>query len=117
MLEEREYAILTAEISKATFGMTPNEYKKLKRLKKENLRDHMNDLELIFTMLGEASTTRIARDKDTKGFIENKEAATEGETVAGIARRELEHRSIRKVSTPENYLSETEKKKKIEEKR
>ena len=103
LLEEREYSILTAEISKATFGMTPSEYKKFKGLKKENLRDHMNDLEQIFTMLGEASTTRIARDKDAQGFIENKEAAKKGGTVAGVARRELERRSIRKVSTPENY--------------
>ena len=116
LAEEREYAILTAEISKATFGMTPSEYKKFKGLKKENLRDHMNDLEQIFTMLGEASTTRIARDKDAKGFIENKDAAKEGGTVAGVARRELEQRSIRKVSTPENYLSEPEKKKKLEDK-
>lgn len=114
LLEEREYAILTAEISKATFGMTPSDYKKFKGLKKENLRDHMNDLEQIFTMLGEASTTRIARDKDAQGFIENKDAAKEGGTVAGVARRELEQRSIRKVSTPENYLSEPEKKKKLE---
>ncbi len=108
---EREYAILTAEISKATFGLTPSEYKELKGLKRENLRDHMNDLELIFTMLGEASTTRIARDKDAQGFIENKDAAKEGGTVAGVARKELEQRSIQKVSTPENYLSELEKKK------
>src|SRR3989339_238922 len=114
LLEEREYAILTAEISKATFGMTPNEYKEFKGLKKENLRDHMDDLELIFTMLGEASTTRIARDKDAQGFIENKEAAKKGGIVAGVARRELEQQSIRKVSTPENYLSEPEKKKKLE---
>lgn len=113
---EREYSILTAEISKATFGMTPSEYKKFKGLKKENLRDHMNDLELIFTMLGEASTTRIARDKDAQGFIENKEAAGEGGTVAGVARKELEQRSVRKVSTPDNYLSEPEKKKKVEDK-
>ena len=77
LIEEREYAILTAEISKATFGMTPSEYKKFKGLKKENLRDHMDDLELIFNMLGEASTTRIARDKDAQGFIENKEVAKE----------------------------------------
>ena len=75
LLEEIEYGILTAEISKATFGMTPSEYKVFKGLEKENLRDHMNDLELIFTMLGEASTTRIAKDKDAQGFIENKEAA------------------------------------------
>lgn len=60
LITDREYAILTAEISKATFGMTPQEYRKLKGLRKENLRDHMDDLELIFTMLGEASTTRIA---------------------------------------------------------
>ncbi|MFA5888492.1 MAG: Bro-N domain-containing protein [Candidatus Nanoarchaeia archaeon] len=116
LLEEREYAILTAEISKATFGMTPSEYKEFKGLKKENLRDHMDDLELIFTMLGEASTTRIAKDKDAKGFIGNKQAAKEGGTVAGVARKELEQRSVRKVSTPENYLSEPEKKKKLEDK-
>ena len=114
--EERDYAILTAEISKATFGMTPSEYMKFKGLKKENLRDHMNDLELIFTMLGEASTTRIAKDNNAQGFIENKDAAKEGGTVAGVARRELEQRSIHKVSTPENYLSEPEKKRKLEDK-
>ncbi|MBI4980901.1 Bro-N domain-containing protein [Candidatus Woesearchaeota archaeon] len=113
---EREYAILTAEISKATFGMTPSEYKEFKGLKKENLRDHMNDLELIFTMLGEASTTRIAKDKDAQGFIENKEAATKGGTVAGVAREELEQQSVQKVSVPENYLSKPEQKKKLEDK-
>ena len=91
--EDKEFAILTAEISKATFGMTPGEYKDFKGLKKENLRDHMNDMELIFTMLGEASTTRIARNKDAQGFNENKDAAVEGGTVAGIARKELEQRS------------------------
>ena len=116
LLEEREFAILTAEISKATFGMTPSEYKEFKGLKKENLRDHMSDLELIFTMLGEASTTRIAKDKGAQGFIENKEAAKKGGTVAGVARKELEQQSVRKVSTPENYLSEPEKKKKLEDK-
>ena len=96
--------------------MTPSEYKEFKGLKKENLRDHMDDLELIFTMLGEASTTRIARDKDAQGFIRNKEVAKEGGIVAGVARKELEQRSIRKVSTPENYLSEPEKKKKLRDK-
>ena len=116
LIEEREYAILTAEISKATFGMTPSEYKKFKGLKKENLRDHMDDLELIFNMLGEASTTRIARDKDAQGFVENKEAAKKGGTVAGVARIELEAQSVRKVSTTENYISEPEKKKKLEDK-
>ena len=114
--EEIEYAILTAEISKATFGMTPSEYKKFKGLAKENLRDHMDDLELIFSMLGEASTTRIARDKDALGFLENKEAAKKGGIVAGVARKELEQQSVRKVSTPENYLSEPEKKKKLDDK-
>jgi len=100
-----EYAILTAEISKATFGMTPSEYKKFKGIKRENLRDHMNDLELIFSMLGEASTTEIAKNKDTKGFVENKQAAKEGGTVAGNARKELEQKSGKKVSTKKNYLS------------
>ncbi len=72
---DREYAILTAEISKATFGMTPSQYKKFKELKRENLRDHMSDLELIFSMLGEASTTEIAKNKNAQGFIQNKTAA------------------------------------------
>ena len=100
-----EYAILTAEISKATFGMTPSEYKEFKGIKRENLRDHMNDLELIFSMLGEASTTEIAKNKNTKGFGENKQAAKEGGTVAGNARKELEQKSGKKVSTKKNYLS------------
>ena len=113
---EREYAILTAEISKATFGMTPSEYKEFKGLKKENLRDHMDDLELIFTMLGEASTTRIAKDKDAQGFVKNKDAAKKGGAVAGVARTELEQQSVRKVSTHENFLSEPEKKKRLEKK-
>src|SRR3989339_450350 len=101
--ERREYAILTAEISKAAFGMTPSEYKKFKGLKRENLRDHMNDLELIFGMLGEASTTEIARNKDALGFVENKQAAHEGGTVAGNARKELEHKSGKRVISKENY--------------
>ena len=108
---EDEYSILTAEISKATFDMTPSEYKKFKGLKRENLRDHMNDLELIFTMLGEASTIKIARKKDALGFIENKDAAKRGGTVAGVARSELEKESGEKVVTKENYLSISEKKK------
>ena len=103
--EQLEYAILTSEISKATFGMTPSEYKKFKSLKnpKENLRDHMTDLELIFTMLGEASTTEIAKKKDAKGFPENEKAAIRGGTIAGNARKELEETSGAKVSTKENY--------------
>jgi hypothetical protein len=78
--------------------------------------DHMNDLELIFTMLGEASTTKIARNKDAIGFDENKDAAKEGGTVAGIAREELEKRSGEKVVSKENYLIEPEIKKKLESK-
>ena len=76
--EEREYSILTAEIADATFGLKPSEHKKLKGLKNQNLRDHMTDLELIFTMLGEASTTEIAVQKDAQGFHQNKKAAQEG---------------------------------------
>lgn len=103
--EGREYAILTAEISKATFGITPSQYKNFKGLEKpsENLRDHMTDLELIFTMLGEASTTEIARNKDAQGFIPNKKAAIEGGNVAGNARKELERKSGKKVVTRKNF--------------
>lgn len=78
---QREYAILTAEISKATFGMTPSEYKEYKGLQKENLRDHMTDLELIFSMLGEASTKEIAVNRDAQGFDENKSAALMGKLL------------------------------------
>ena len=110
--EQREYAILTAEISQATFGLTPSQYAEFKRLKRENLRDHMTDLELIFSMLGEAATTEITRTRDTQGFPENKQAAQAGGTVAGNARRELEQRSGRKVVTSENYLGITQSVKK-----
>lgn len=101
---EKEYAILTAEISKATFDMTPSEYKKFKRLKRENLRDHMDGLELIFSMLGEASTTRITTVKNAIGFKKNSKAAFEGGKIAGDARRALEKKSGKKVSTRQNYL-------------
>ena len=102
---DKEYGILTAEISKAAFGMTPSEYKKFKNLKRENLRDHMTDLELIFSMLGEASTTEIAKNKNTRGFFQNKKAAHEGGAVAGNARKELERKSGKRVSTNQNYLN------------
>ena len=102
--KDTEFAILTSEISQATFGVTPSQYKKLKGLQRENLRDHMTDLELIFTMLGEAATTEIARNKDAKGFVKNKQAAREGGSVAGSARRQLEAKSGRKVVTSANYL-------------
>ncbi len=108
---KKEYAILTAEISKATFGMTPGQYKKFKKLKRENLRDHMNDLELIFTMLGEASTTEITKNKNTQGFNRNKKVAKQGGGVAGKARKDLERKSGKKVSAQENYLEIPEKRK------
>jgi hypothetical protein len=117
--EQLEYAILTAEISRATFGMTPAEYKEFKALDKQrdNLRDHMTDLELIFTMLGEASTTEIARNRDAQGFDRNKDAAVEGGTVAGNARQELERKSGRRVSSRENYkeIPEAVKKRQIKD--
>ncbi|EKE06091.1 MAG: hypothetical protein ACD_19C00080G0002 [uncultured bacterium] len=109
--EDKEYAILTAEISKAIFGMTPSQYKKFKSLKRENLRDHMNDLELIFSMLGEASTTEIAKNKDAQGFDQNKTAAQKGGSVAGNARRQLEQESGKKVSTKGNYLKQPQSQK------
>ena len=83
--EQRDYEILTAEISKATFGITPSEYKKLKRLERQNLRDHMNDLELIFTMLGERATTEIHRTEDSKGVVKLQKDAKAGGDIAGGA--------------------------------
>jgi len=111
--EQMEYAILTAEISKATFGLTPKEYKEMKGLKSQNLRDHMTDLELIFSMLGEASTTKVTRAKNAQGFIENKIAARIGGKIAGNALKELEKESGEKVITSENYLPETKKTKEL----
>ena len=110
--EGLEYSILTAEISKATFGIIPRDYKKLKGLTKasENLRDHMTDLELIFSMLGEASTTEIARNKNAKGFVQNRKASREGGNVAGIARKDLEKKSGKKVVSKENFKSLQESK-------
>jgi len=99
-----EYAILTDEISLATFGMKTKEYKEYKDLqKRENLRDNMTDLELIFTMLGEASTTEIAKTQETQGFEENKEASIQGGTVAGNARKELEEKTGKAVITDKNH--------------
>lgn len=115
--EEPEYAILTAEISKAAFGMTPSEYKQLKGLERENLRDHMNDLELIFSMLGEAATTEIARKQDVQGFAENKGASRKGGRIAGEAREKLEAETGTKISTPENYLDEPESRKRLKHKK
>jgi prophage antirepressor-like protein len=108
--EQKEYAILTAEISKATFGLTPSEYRKVKGLKSQNLRDHMNDLELIFSMLGEASTTAIVKTRNPKGFKENKIVAKQGGSVAGKARRDLEIKTGKKVVSPINYLPDMKRK-------
>ena len=108
--EKMEYAILTAEISKAAFGLTPKEYKEVKGLKSQNLRDHMTDLELIFSMLGEASTKEIAVNTDTQGFDENKKAARAGGKIAGDARKQLELKSGKSVVTGENFLPENKKK-------
>jgi len=102
--EDKEYAILTAEISKAAFGLTPSQYKKFKGLDRENLRDHLDDLELIFSMLGEASTTKITRSKNAEGFIENKIAAHKGGKIAGDARKKLEIESGEKIVSKKNYL-------------
>jgi DNA-damage-inducible protein D len=111
--EQIEYSILTAEISRATFGLTPSEYKKIKGLKSQNLRDHMTDLELIFSMLGEASTTEIVKTQNPKGFIQNKKAAKQGGGVAGNARRELESRTGKRVVSTDNYLPEAKKNKEL----
>jgi methylphosphotriester-DNA--protein-cysteine methyltransferase len=113
--EQKEYSILTAEISKAAFGMTPSEYKKLKGLERENLRDHFNDLELIFSMLGEAATTEITRNRDSQGFEESKDSAHRGGKISGDARQKLEIETGKKVSTPVNYLDEPQNKKRLED--
>jgi len=108
--EQKEYAILTAEISKATFGLTPSEYKQLKKLKSQNLRDHMTDLELIFSMLGEASTTAIVKTQNPEGFTENKKVAKQGGKIAGDARKALEIKTGENVISESNYLPENKNK-------
>ena len=112
--EQRDFAILTAEISKATFGMTPSDYKKLKNLPKKsktNLRDHMDDLELIFTMLGERVTTEISKKEKPETFDKNKNVAKRGGKVAGNARKETEKELGRSVISNRNYLEKDNKKK------
>jgi len=111
--EKREYEILTAEIAKAAFGITPGQHKNLKGLKRENLRDHMTDLELIFSMLGEAATTEITKVDDAKGFHESKHAAHKGGEVAGKARKDLEKKTGKKVVSSTNYLAEPESRKRL----
>lgn len=110
--KEKDFAILTAEISKATFGLTPSEYKNVKGLtkKNQNLRDHMTDLELIFTMLGERVTTEISQQEKPEDFEENKDVARRGGNVAGIARKETERELGHSVISSENYLNLERKK-------
>jgi len=108
--EEGDYEILTAEISKATFGVTPSEYKKLKGLKRQNLRDHMDDFELIFNMLGERATTEIHRTENSKGVSKLKADAKAGGNIAGGARKKLEEKLGRSVVTKDNFLGNKRKK-------
>lgn len=109
--KEKDFAILTAEISKATFGLTPSEYKNVKGLtkKNQNLRDHMTDLELIFTMLGERVTTEISQQEKPEGFEGNKDVARRGGNVAGVARKETEKELGHSVISSENFLNLDEK--------
>ena len=106
--EGLEYAILTAEISRATFGLAPSEYKNLKGLKRENLRDHMTNLELIFTMLGEEQTRQEAIKDDAQGFEENQEAAIKGGTAAGDALEAFEKRTGDRVVSSQNFKQQVE---------
>ncbi len=114
--ENIEFAILTNEISKATFGKTVEEYKKLKGLNKENLRDHMGDLELIFTMLGERVSTEITINKDSQGFEECEVAAQQGGEVAGNARKEAEEKIGESIVSDRNYILDEQKGKQEKEK-
>jgi len=111
--EERDYEILTAEISKAAFGVTPSEYKNIKGLKRENLRDHMDDFELIFAMLGERSTTEIHRQENSRGVPKLKADAQAGGRIAGDARKALEKRLKRPIVSPQNYLQKKEAQKRL----
>ncbi|MBU1975984.1 MAG: phage antirepressor protein, partial [Nanoarchaeota archaeon] len=108
---ENEFAILTSQISKATFGKTIGEYKEFKQLQKknQNLRDHMTDLELIFTMLGEKSTTEITKESDSQGLDECKDSANKGGSIAGRARKDLEKNIKKSIISRENHLSENKK--------
>jgi hypothetical protein len=111
--EKREYAILTSEIAQAAFGITPEQHKQLKGLERQNLRDHMTDLELIFSMLGEAATTEITRVDNAQGFDESKRSARKGGEVAGKARKDLEEKTGKRVVSGENYLSAPQSAKRV----
>ena len=100
-----EYAILTDEITKAWSGNTTKEYKQLKGLKKENLRDNMTNMELVLNMLAETATTEISKTKEPKTFEENKKIANDGGTIAGNARKNIEKATGKKVVTPKNAVN------------
>jgi len=113
---QKNYAILTAEISKATFGMTPSAYKKFKSIPKRskiNLRDHMTDLELIFTMLGEKVTTEISKKEKPANLLANKKVARRGGSVAGKARKDTEKELGESVASRKNFLFLKEEKRKL----
>ncbi|OGY86953.1 MAG: phage antirepressor protein [Candidatus Kerfeldbacteria bacterium RIFOXYA2_FULL_38_24] len=109
---QKDYEILTAEVSKATFGLIPSDYKKLKGLKRENLRDHMNDLELILTMLGERTTTEIHRTRESQGLPKLKDDARAGGQIAGTARKQIERKTGRSIISKDNFLPDKKKLKK-----
>lgn len=104
--EQRDFAILTAEIAKATFGITPSEHKEIKGLtqKSQNLRDHMTDLELIFTMLRERVTTEVSQKEKPEGMRENVKVAKRGGSVAGVARKAAEKEIGHSVVSDSNFL-------------
>jgi len=114
--EKKEFAILTDEISKATFGKTVHEYKRFKNLqrKNQNLRDHMNDWELILTMVGEKATTDITVSKDSQGFVECKDSALEGGSIARNTRKEIEAKTGKPIVSKENYLGLVKRREKKE---
>lgn len=113
--EQKDYEILTAEISKATFNVTPNEYKKLKGLKRENLRDHMDDFELILTMLGERTTTEIHRSENSTGVKKLKDDARVGGAIAGSARKQIERKLGKSIVSEKNFLKNRSDKKQLSE--
>jgi len=112
--ERTDYEILTADISKAAFGVTPSEYKAIKGLKRENLRDHMDDFELIFTMLGERSTTEIHRQEDSQGVPKLRSDAKAGGRIAGDARKALEKRLKRPIVSSRNFLRDEEARERLQ---
>ena len=110
---ELEYAILTNEIMQGSFDMKVEDYKKYKGLKRENLRDHMTDLELILTMLGEATTTKITEDRDSQRFPELQKDAKDGGAVAGRTRKDIEHQIGKRVVSRKNFLPEEKERKRL----